>query len=462
MAPTVMISHATIDEHVGTAWNNLLQAVFPRFTFRYSSDPNNAAFSGYGAFAGQIQEWIKESDYCLTIQTPNSAIRPWLIWEAGMARALGKAIFVVVYRIDPGHLQNPLDSEPHYDGNRKSEVRKIIRGISRDSKVMYDEKDFEKAFPKYERVLKANQHLFDHAEVQYQKRMFLELTHEDRRQLQTDDIIPDGAVVHDEWGSLMIFGYDSAVQKVTWEELIAKLCKDDRNRPWPGSALRWTECLGKSLGKALKRQLAADAPEALPLYYWTPGDDRVGIAYRPSIAAQSQRAGKTTFTITFTQLPPELTARPSGCLGTLFHYLDFARMMRWGILKSARFNDLFYGNLTGDQLREKQAEFLDSLLNIRIEFQNRGLQQDQFLEAFPKWRRQELRDMLKAYYALVGQLEPKRSPGSETIRSVYPELVSINDRFLTAFHERIAELFVEELVNSRFLNCQPADKFVPV
>ena len=70
--------------------------------------------------------------------------------------------------------------------------------------------------------------------------------------------------------------------------------------------------------------------------------------------------------------------------------------------------------------------------------------------------------MLKAYYALVGQLEPKRSPGSETIRSVYPELVSINDRFLTAFHERIAELFVEELVNSRFLNCQPADKFVPV
>ncbi len=57
--------------------------------------------------------------------------------------------------------------------------------------------------------------------------------------------------------------------------------------------------------------------------------------------------------------------------------------------------------------------------------------------------------MLKAYYALVDQLEPKRNPGSETIRSLYPELVSINERFLTAFHERIAELFLEELVNSR-------------
>src|SRR5258708_6578626 len=138
-APTIMISHATIDEHAGTAWSNLLRAVFPQFRFRYSSDPNIPAFSNYGAFSEEIQEWIKESKYCLTIQTPNSAIRPWLIWEAGMARALGKGIFVVLYRIDPGHLQNPLDSEPHYDANRKSEVRKIIRGISRDSQVMYDE-----------------------------------------------------------------------------------------------------------------------------------------------------------------------------------------------------------------------------------------------------------------------------------------------------------------------------------
>jgi hypothetical protein len=454
-----MISHATIDEHVGTAWNNLLQAVFPKFTFRYSSDPNNPAFSGYGAFAGQIQEWIEESSYCLTIQTPNSAIRPWLIWEAGMARALGKAIFVVVYGIDPGHLKTPLDSEPHYDGNRKSDVRKIVRSISGDSKVIYDEGDFEKAFPKYERVLKANQHLFDHGEVHYQKRIFLELTHEDCRQLQTHDIIPDGAVVRAEWGSLMIFGYDSAVKEVTWGELIAKLGEDDRNRAWPGSALRWTECLGKSLGKALKRQLTADDPEALPLYYWSPQDDGVGIAYRPSIAAQSQRAGKTTFTISFTHLPPELTARPSGCLGTLFHCQDFARMMRWGILKSARFSDLFCGNLSGDQLREKQAEFLDSLLNIRIEFQNRGLQKDQFLEAFPKWRRQELEDMLKVYYALVGQLEPKNKPSSKTVRSLYPELVSINERFLTAFHERIAELFLEECCEK---SCESLRTFVGV
>jgi len=365
-----------------------------------------------------------------------------------MARALGKAIFVVVYRIAPGHLKNPLDSEPHYDGSKKADVRRIIRRISGDSKVMYDEKDFEKAFPRYERVLRANQHLFDHSEVHYQKRIFLELNPQDRRRLQTDEMISDGVIVRAEWGSLVIFGYDPAVKKVTWGELIAKLCKDDCNRPWPGRALRWTECLGKSLAKALKR-LAADDLEALPLYYWRPPDDGVGTTYRPSIATQSQSAGKTTLTITFTQLPPELTARPSGWLGTLFHYLDFARMMRWGILKSARFDDLFHGNLSGNQLREKQAEFRDCLLNIRIEFQNRGLQKNQFLEAFPGWRRQELGDMVKSYYALVDRLEPKRNPGSESIRSLYPELVSINERFLTVFHERIAELFLEELVNSR-------------
>src|SRR6202011_1353001 len=103
------------------------------------------------------------------------------------------------------------------------------------------------------------------------------------------------------------------------------------------------------------------------------------------------------------------------------------------------FNNLFNGNFGGDRLLEKQAEFLDSLLNIRIEFQNRGLQKDQFLEAFPKSRRQELEDMLNTYYALVDQLEPKKKPGGEVIRNLYPQLVAINERFLKMFHERIAE-----------------------
>jgi hypothetical protein len=443
MAPTIMISHATVDEHAGTAWSNLLRAVFPQFSLRYSSDPNTPAFSNYGAFSEEIQEWIKESKYCLTIQTPNSAIRPWLIWEAGMARALGKGIFVVLYGIEAGHLKNPLDSEPHYDGSRKPDVCRIIRSISRGTNVMYNEQDFEKAFPEYVQALTANKHLFENDEVRYQKRIFLELTHDERGRLQTDSTISDGVVVRAEWGSLTIFGYDPAVKVITWRELIETLSRDDRDRPWPGSALRWTECLGKSLSKALNRQLAADDPEALPLY-WRPRDGG-GIGYRPSIAAQFQGAGITTFVIAFTHLPPELTDRPSGWLGTLFHYLDFARMMRWGILKSARFRDFFAGNLQGDHLREKQAEFLDALLNIRIEFQNRGLQKGQFLEAFPQERRAELDSMVNAYYDLIKELEPKMEPTSETIRNLYPLLVDNNERFLLAFHERIKELFLEEL-----------------
>ena len=128
---SVMISHASMDATIATAWQRLLRRVFPEAKLRYSSDPRDPAFSGYGAFAEEILDWIRQSRYILTIQTPNSAFRPWLVWEAGMARALQKGMFVVVYGVKPGQLRNPLDSEPQYEGVTKSDVHKIVRGSRR-------------------------------------------------------------------------------------------------------------------------------------------------------------------------------------------------------------------------------------------------------------------------------------------------------------------------------------------
>ena len=67
-----MISHASMDAKIGTAWQRLLKRVFPESKLWYSSDPRDPAFSGYGAFASEIRGWIEQSRYILTVQTPQS------------------------------------------------------------------------------------------------------------------------------------------------------------------------------------------------------------------------------------------------------------------------------------------------------------------------------------------------------------------------------------------------------
>jgi hypothetical protein len=127
MPPRIMISHASTDEKIATAWYDLLRSIFPTSELRYSSDPRNPPFHGYTAFAEQIHDSVKETEYCLTVQTPSSRRRPWLIWEAGLAKSLNKEIFVVLYGVKPGRLENPLDSEPHDCGLEKSDVQRIVR-----------------------------------------------------------------------------------------------------------------------------------------------------------------------------------------------------------------------------------------------------------------------------------------------------------------------------------------------
>ena len=69
---SVMISHASMDAQIGTAWQRLVKRVLPESKLRYSSDPRDPAFSGYGAFASEILGWIEQSRYILTVQTLTS------------------------------------------------------------------------------------------------------------------------------------------------------------------------------------------------------------------------------------------------------------------------------------------------------------------------------------------------------------------------------------------------------
>ena len=95
-----------------------------------------------------------------------------------MAKSLNKEIFVVLYGVKPGRLENPLDSEPHYCGLEKSDVQRIVRRIATDSGVTYYEEDLATAFAKYDQVLRENSYSFESGHVQYEKRIRLKITHE--------------------------------------------------------------------------------------------------------------------------------------------------------------------------------------------------------------------------------------------------------------------------------------------
>jgi hypothetical protein len=119
-------------------------------------------------------------------------------------------------------------------------------------------------------------------------------------------------------------------------------------------------------------------------------------------------------------------------------------MMRWGVLKDARFKEFFRAELTEKQMLSKQAEFLDALINIRIEFQNRGLFKDQLSTAFPPERRKQVETLIDTYQEIVTQLEPEKRPTAEQVREFYPKLLSINSTFLKWYLERSLEILSDE------------------
>jgi hypothetical protein len=436
---TVMISHASVDTTIATAWRRLLGRVLPAAKLLHSMKPPAWAASN----AEQVLDWIRQSRCILTIQTPNTASQSWSIWEAGMARALQKGIFVAVYGIAPGRLMNPLDSQRQFEGANKSDVGMLLRDIASVTKDPYRERDFEEAFVEYANVLQENAHLFQSEDIQYEKRIRLELTYDQREKLQQTGVIPDLASVRAAVGSLDIFGYSPGVEEITWADLIIRLTENHAERPLPGSALAWTKQLGRLLRDALNRQLTSRNPEDLPLF-WERNANGGGISYRPSITNQIRAAGLTSFTVSFTRLPRELTARPGGAFGLISNYLDFTEMMRWGILKDRRFESFFRGDLPQEQMISKQAEFVDALLNIQIQFLNRGLSRYGLIEAFPPERRGEVETVLEGNDAILSQLEPEKRPTVEQIRNFYPKLLSINTTSYKWLLERSLELLSHE------------------
>ena len=117
---TLMISHAGEDKAIAEAWKTLLGALYGDTSGIWFSNDPGGAFNGLQTFGNKIESVIRKAKILLTIQTPYSVHKPWVLWEAGLAKGMKKNTFIAIYGLKAGQLGNPLDAMDQDDGMDRS------------------------------------------------------------------------------------------------------------------------------------------------------------------------------------------------------------------------------------------------------------------------------------------------------------------------------------------------------
>jgi hypothetical protein len=441
---SIMISHTATEAYLAEAWQELLHDVFdlPRDSIWFSSDPD--AFDP-GPFATQIENKIRQSSAVISIQSPVSRLRPWTIWEAGMARGLDKPLFVIVY--EPlqttngrgifNRLGTPLDALQQTPGLDAEKVRGVLDKLAKRINLSIAATHLEESLKKYLDSVSSHQRCWVSERRIFDKRIELVLTLEERDQLVQQPIIPDTVKIRDVQGSARIFGLD--VAETSWHEFTANLASLDS--PWTGSAQRWARGLGRTINRALRGKLLVEA-EGLPLYF----DPQERKTYRPSVSLQENYGCDTIFTLSFTLIPPELIVSPTSAAGILVQHLDFCRMWRWGILEDPEIS-AFFRNVhfyPKKRAAEMICSFLGKVFSVRTEFWNRGLERDAIRDALDKSDLPSLDDILQRYYLAIRALDPNDDgifpdpiPDYESLKKVYCDLLKVNKEYYLLVHQNL-------------------------
>ena len=125
-ATSILISHAANESYLAHAWKELICNAFngiDRESVFFSSQLG--AFNAHETFVQQIFQKMREATSILSLQTPTSTNRAWIIFEGGMAWAdKGKSLYPIIYESGDvekcesifGKLQNPMNGLQQYKG----------------------------------------------------------------------------------------------------------------------------------------------------------------------------------------------------------------------------------------------------------------------------------------------------------------------------------------------------------
>ena len=459
-----MISHTVSERYLADAWKELICQAFGLGDDSVWFSSDSAAVGARRPFLQYIEESIRHAEAIISIQSPISRFRPWILLEAGMALALKKPVYVIVYEPSKttkqdsivGKLETPLDAFQQFRGSDLKDVKEsILTLLQADLGRSIHVARLDDALSKYKQAIEPWEYCWTSETKNFENRIRLVLQVEERRGLAEKGTVADTVEVQGDRDSMILF--DLLVDRIRWREFINHLEK--LKSPWPGSAARWASCLGGALQRALNG-LCLEGPEGLPLYF----DSRKRQSYRPAVTLQRNCGGETCFDISFTLLPPELTIRPNTKVGILLHHLDFCRMMRWGVLEDPQLA-VFFRNpervmkdkrfsvfirkphlVRTEQVAERMRDFLGRLYSIRTEFLNRGLEKDSIFEAIDPVDQPKLKSEVDGYYLAIGKIDPDDKgilpdplPDIEVLRQVYSELLRFNKELYRLLHKALGQ-----------------------
>ena len=394
-----------------------------------------------------IEKEIGAAQAIISIQSPVSRLRPWILWEAGMARALGKPVYVIVYeRSDAtrderifGRLGTPLDPFQQFPGTDLKRVQGVIELLQAHLDRPMKSGRLDEALRDYEKGVKTLENYWVLRKQIFEKRLRLVFDPAARELLAETGRIADHVMVEGIQGSMVIFGL---LLDKSWRDFLKHLM--ELKSPWSGSAERWACGLGSALQRALDGQ-CINGPEGLPLYF----DATAGYSYRPSVSSLKEEGEKTIFNVSFVLLPQELTVHPPGTFGVLLHYLDFCRMMRWGILEEPKFAAFFRNSrlFSAQQGADYIREFLGRILSIRTEIWNRGLARDAIWHALDENEQPIMDSLLNAYLEAMRIIDPDDKgtipdplPGVDALRKVYADLLKVNKQIYLLVYKALGPL----------------------
>ena len=125
-------------------------------------------------------------------------------------------------------------------------------------------------------------------------------------------------------------------------------------------------------------------------------------------------------------------------------------MFRWGVLENERFSSFFSNTVSEETIGQTFSDVLTAIMNIRIEFQNRGLEKNAIIGAVDEKDRERVRQNLEEYYTIVLPLEKF---DQDSKRATAAKLVSAHSRML-ALNKELFTIIMNTL-NARVVGFSP-------
>ncbi len=156
--PTVFISHASEDEHIGRAWMELIQSIPGKEEVPYLAEDMRRGIASGDKWAENIDQALSDADVTIAILTPSSNNRPWILWESGVAYGRNKTFVPVSCYLDKDKINPVFKRFQARDVSTKEATGKLCKELffPNDELSDFQQTVFDSALQQYENTIIKN------------------------------------------------------------------------------------------------------------------------------------------------------------------------------------------------------------------------------------------------------------------------------------------------------------------